>query len=234
MPKYKLVIFDFDGTLANSLPWFIENINKVAEKYKFNKIEESEYDTLRTFNRHQILKYVQVSKWKIPFIARYLRRLMNESINQIQLFDGIENLLSTLHNNKVKLSVVSSNSRDNITHVLGNKNSSLIDHFECNASLFGKPRKIKKVLKKYDIENHEVILIGDEIRDIYAAKKTKIASGAVAWGYNNIASLKQYQPDQAFENINDIISEVCGPTWTINNIKKADKITKKRYLPLHN
>lgn len=53
--KYKLVIFDFDGTLADSLAFFMETINLLADRYKFKKITSSEADALRGLDAKAVL-----------------------------------------------------------------------------------------------------------------------------------------------------------------------------------
>jgi phosphoglycolate phosphatase-like HAD superfamily hydrolase len=45
---YKLAIFDFDGTLADTLPWFLRTVNRMAETHGFNRIEAGDIETLRT------------------------------------------------------------------------------------------------------------------------------------------------------------------------------------------
>ena len=108
--KYKLIIFDFDGTLADTYPWFTQVLNEVADKYKFKKVAESEYEKLRGYDTNEILQYLGVPLWKMPMIANHMRKLMYKDIHQISLFEGIDNLLHCLSNKGVILAVVSSNS----------------------------------------------------------------------------------------------------------------------------
>ena len=56
--KYQLAIFDFDGTLANILPWFFSAVNRMAEKHGFKRIEDGEVDTLRGYNARQIVAHL--------------------------------------------------------------------------------------------------------------------------------------------------------------------------------
>ena len=54
--KYRLVIFDFDGTLADSFPWFVGTLNAVADKFKFKRIEEGAIERLREQGSGQALR----------------------------------------------------------------------------------------------------------------------------------------------------------------------------------
>ena len=205
MNKYKLIIFDFDGTLADTITWFSESINLAAEKYNFRKLTGEEMEELRGKETKEILSYLGISWWKIPFIASYMRQLMAEKISSIYLFDRVELLLNQLSDKNYKLAVVSSNSLHNVSQVLGPKNMALIDHIECGASVFGKDSKYKKILAKTKFAPHEVLSLGDETRDIEAARKVRIHSGAVTWGYAKGEVLRNAKANYTFENMDELM-----------------------------
>lgn len=207
--KYKLIIFDFDGTLADTFFWFKNVINKIADKYKFKRIEESEHDILRSYSAYKFIKHLGVPLWKIGEIAYDMKKMMEHDIRQISLFEGIDNLLQILSNKGALLAVVSSNSYENVRKVLGPENEALINHFECGVSLFGKHAKLKKVIRKISVQHSESIYIGDEIRDREAAKNVNIAFGGVSWGYNSVESLKAHSPMEIFHSIDDILEKIA-------------------------
>jgi NAD(P)-dependent dehydrogenase (short-subunit alcohol dehydrogenase family) len=70
---YKMVIFDLDGTLADTFPWFLSVLNGVADRYRFRRIEKHEVERLRGFNARQMVKHLGVPAWKLPLIARHMR-----------------------------------------------------------------------------------------------------------------------------------------------------------------
>ena len=203
--KYELIVFDFDGTLADTYPWFASVINLVADKYQFKRIDDSEADTMRGYGALEIISHLDIPLWKLPIIAKHMRSLMAKDINKITLFEGVDFLLQKLTEKGVKLGIVSSNACDNISRILGNVNMSYIDFSECGSSMFGKVSKLKKILKKSGVDNKYSIFIGDELRDIEAAKKVNISSGVVSWGYNKIQILKEKTPDEVFLNMNEIL-----------------------------
>ncbi|MBN2002580.1 MAG: HAD-IA family hydrolase [Anaerolineae bacterium] len=205
--KYKLVIFDFDGTLADSFPWFAGVINEVADKYRFKKIAEREQETLRGYTVNQILKHLDVPVWKIPKIAHHLREQMAQDIHEIALFDGVGALLQHLSQQGATLAVVSSNSYENIRQVLGD-NAGAIHHYECGIDVFGKASKLRKVLAKSKMRPEDAIYIGDEIRDIEAAHEVHIASGSVTWGYNRADVLRTHTPCEIFNSLEEIVEKV--------------------------
>ncbi len=180
---YSLAIFDFDGTLADSVTWFVEVFNEVARRYRFKQATRAELETLRGQDAPSVLRELGVARWKLPLIARHMRRLMARDIDKIALFPGAVELLRELDAAGVRLAIVSSNSRANVSRLLGAGTTALIEDFACGASLFGKTAKFREVLERTKVAPARVIAFGDEVRDIEAAETVGIASGAVAWGY---------------------------------------------------
>ncbi len=200
---YALAIFDLDGTLANSFPWFLRTINDVADRFGFRRVADEDVEALRHASTREILSRLEVPVWKLPAIARHARRLKGEAAAEISLFAGVEPMLRTLAGRGVQLALVSSDSEANARQKLGEA-AALFTHFDCAASLFGKPAKFRRVIRRAGVEAGRVIAIGDELRDIEAARNVGIACGAVCWGYAAPAALRAHGPDLVFERIDDI------------------------------
>src|SRR3954469_17440124 len=113
-----LVIFDFDGTLADSGGGVGGVFNEVAERYRYRRVSEEELQMLRGRHNREIIRYLGVPAWKMPFIANHLRRLMARDAATIRLFDGVDRLLAGLAGRGVTLAIVSSNSEDNVRRIL--------------------------------------------------------------------------------------------------------------------
>jgi phosphoglycolate phosphatase len=208
--KYRLAIFDFDGTLADSLPWFRSVFNRVATRYGFRTLDDAEFEELRGMGNREIIRRVGVPLWKIPLIAAHMKRQMAEDIDGIALFDGAAEMLLDLKSSGMRLAVVSSNSEGNIRRVLGRENAALIDHYGCGASIFGKPPKFRQVLRRSGVRAHEAICIGDEVRDAEAARSLGIPFAAVSWGYATPELLASQEPDQMFVSVGDITRAIRG------------------------
>ena len=146
--KYRLAIFDFDGTLADSFPFFVQVFNQLAEQHGFKKIDPDLAPTFRHYNARQIMKQVGMPDWKLPFVVKSFTSLMKQHAASISLFEHVDDLLLHLADNGVTLAIVSSNSYDNVSQILGPTNIKLISQFECGMSMFGKPARIQKVLRK--------------------------------------------------------------------------------------
>ena len=200
---YALAIFDLDGTLVDSFPWFLRTINDVADRFGFRRVRDEDIEGLRHASTREILSRLEVPVWKLPAIARYARRLKGEAASEISLFAGAAVMLQQLAKNGVQLALVTSDSEANARQKLGGS-AALFTHFECAASLFGKAAKFRRVVRRAGVAPQKVISIGDEVRDIEAARAAGIACGAVCWGYAAPAALRALGPDLIFEEIDDI------------------------------
>ena len=200
---YSLVIFDLDGTLADSLPWFRRNVNDVADLFGFSRIADEDVQSLRHAGSREILRRLKVPLWKLPAIARHMRRMKAEHLADIPLFPGTEAMLRALRDGGLRLALVSSDSEVNARRQLGDA-AALFSHFDCGASLFGKAAKFRRVVKRAGIKPSQAISIGDEVRDIEAARAAGIACGAVTWGYAAPDALRALGPDLVFERMEDV------------------------------
>jgi phosphoglycolate phosphatase len=214
--RYQLVIFDFDGTLADSFPWFSRVINDVADRFHFNRVAEHEVELLRTMDVHQLMQHLGVPAWKMPFIVRHMRKRKSRELDQTRLFDGIDRMLRRLHDAGIVLAVVSSNSETNIHAIFGPDNASLIRYYECGASLMGKSACFRRVLRRSGVSAAHAICIGDEIRDHEAAEKAGIAFGAVSWGYTAPDTLTARAPAMVFRSVNEIEGLSCRQARSVH------------------
>jgi len=208
-PKpFALAIFDLDGTLADSFPWFLRTINDVADRFGFRRVRDEDVEGLRHASTREILARLEVPLWKLPEIARHARRLKAEATAEIPLFAGVETMLRTLAASGVQLALVTSDSEANAREKLGEA-AALFSHFDGAASLFGKPAKFRRVIRRAGVAPAQVIAIGDEVRDIEAARAVGIACGAVCWGYAAPAALRALGPDYAFDRMDAIADVLC-------------------------
>lgn len=201
---YKLVIFDLDGTLADSFPWFLRVVNTVADRHGFRRIAAHEIETVRGKDAREIIAFFKVPAWKLPMIARDMRRMKSEHLHDIPLFPGVDRLLQALAAKGIVTAMVSSDSEENVRRALGAVNAPLISHYACGASIFGKARKFRRVLKRAGVAATDAICIGDEVRDIDAARKVGIAFGAVTWGYASAPALRAQKPEMMFSSMEEM------------------------------
>lgn len=207
--KYKVAIFDFDGTLADSFPFFLSILDELADKYHRERVTPEQLCELRKMTTRELLNYFHFPVWRLPLIGRNVNNQMSHNIQQINLFEGMDAVIQNLASLGMVLVVVSSNSYENVVRVLG-ENAALFSHFECGSALLGKKKRFKRVLKKLKVDPADVISIGDEIRDLEASRKMDIAFGAVSWGFTDPESFVSLEPDHIFHTVSEIDTVLTG------------------------
>lgn len=209
MPNFSLAIFDFDGTLADSFPWFIASLDQTADHFGLQRVDPNEINSLREMSSRDALAHLRVPMLKLPAITLYMHNLFAEGMHDIALFPGASEMLLALHVAGVKLALVSSNAEGNVRHVLGAA-ANVVDHFACGSSLWGKGRKFAGVLRALRQPPAGTISIGDEIRDIDAAHQAGLPAGVMTFGYNSRTALERRGPEFLFDDYDALLRTVLG------------------------
>lgn len=206
--RYRLALFDFDGTLADSFSWFLGVVNRLADDNRFRRMEEHEVEALRGQSARTLVGHFGIPTWKMPVIARQMRQHMARDISNITLFPGVDRVLQGLASRGIGLAIVTSNSVENVRQVLGPENAALIQHYACGVSMFGKRPKLRAVLRASGVSAAEAICIGDEIRDLEAARAEGLPFGAVSWGYTHPEALQAHGPEEMFTSLEEILQKL--------------------------
>jgi phosphoglycolate phosphatase len=188
------IIFDFDGTLADTLAVTVkifEGLLRGGEPMHAEEIER-----LRGLPLWRIGSELRILPWKVPYLVARGRAKMRREIPHIQIFPGVPELLHELNADGHKLYIVSSNSVRNINLFL--KRYDLRKEFiriSGGSGLLGKRRVLKRFIQKNRLDPAVTYYVGDEIRDIEAAHHAGLQAIAVTKGYNNEAALREHKPD---------------------------------------
>lgn len=203
--RWRLVVFDFDGTLCDSFDWFCGVLNDVADRYGFRRVEsEAERDALRLLGAREIVGRLGVPLWKLPMIARHMHGLAARDADRIGLFPDVPPMLAAIAASGLPMALLSSNDEANVRRILGPENAGLFARFACGASLFGKASRLAALVRASGVPPAAVLCVGDEIRDGEAARAVGCGFAAVAWGYNGAAALAALDPEVMAERPGEI------------------------------
>ncbi|CAM2904162.1 HAD-superfamily hydrolase [Legionella steigerwaltii] len=211
------LLFDFDGTLVDSYDCVIEKTNLLAEQFNFRKIKEHEIEHLRDLSSRELINFLGISFYKIPSLIRQIRHLLHEQMVHMKPVSNIPSILETFYKSGYSLGILTSNSVENVhiwldTHQIHHFFNFIHDESNC----FSKRHLLKKTLKKYKIDKNKVFYIGDETRDIEAAKRNNIQSIAVTWGYNSEKTLLKHHPTYLAKQPEDLLT-ICSPSFPVPN-----------------
>lgn len=201
----QLVIFDFDGTIANTLEATVKIYNKIASKHGLKKIKPYEIDSLRDLGARELIRKFKVSTLKIPFLIREFRSNLKKDIQNILPVEGIDQVFRDLKRKKIRTGIVTSNSKENVQLFLKEWGITNVDFIHSESSLFGKGKVLSHVVQQQGISRKETIYVGDEVRDIEAAHDVRVAIIAVSWGFNSKKRLIQSKPDYLISKPKEIL-----------------------------
>jgi phosphoglycolate phosphatase-like HAD superfamily hydrolase len=203
--KHKVILFDFDGTLAPTMEPVLDIINTFSDELKFKKITTKQAVKLRDKGARELLKQFNIPLWKLPFLVARVQKELTTKIPGLKPFPQIKETIKILKKRDFTLGIVTSNSKENVEEFLKNNQLTEFAFVYSEKNIFGKGKVIKNVLKKKRVKTIDTIYIGDEIRDIEAALLAGIKIIAVTWGYNSEKSLKKANPDYLIHNPQDLL-----------------------------
>ena len=200
----KLVVWDFDGTLADSLPTSVSIFNRLAPEMGFKPLED--VTAARGMSTRQLMRKHGISLWRLPRLVRKYQALVAEEADKLKLVAGLPAALSAITGTGLRLGILSSNREDNIRRCL--RANGAEGHFAFVVGypkLFGKGKALKRILRAERLHRDEVLYVGDELRDVEAAKKAGVKVAAVTWGFHTAELLRGASPDYVVNDASELI-----------------------------
>jgi phosphoglycolate phosphatase len=199
---YKTLIFDFDGTIADTLGETRLIFNKIAPDYGIREVAAHELDHLRHLSLKELLDHLDIPKRRVPALM-----MMRSNITQLKLIEGMPEVLVELRRHVRSFGILTSNSTSNVdlflrTHGLREQ----FDFISSTSKLTGKSKHLRAIRKTFSLREDEMLYIGDELRDVKASQKAGIPIAAVSWGFNSPESLAAAEPDYLFHKPAEFLS----------------------------
>ena len=196
--RYQLVLWDFDGTLADTLASVLQLYNELAGRHGFRPVDDPQ--AMRGLTPFEFLRGHGIPLAKVPSLVREMRAAHRARMATTRLFPGLPPVLEALRRSGCRLGILSSNSRENILACLrANRAEGLFDPVVGYSRLLGKARPIRRLLRAGRLAVRDVLYVGDEVRDIEAARQAGVAVAAVTWGFNAKELLARHAPDHLIE-----------------------------------
>ena len=205
----KLVVFDFDGTLADTIEEYMVICNDILEEMGYPRLSAEKIEELRHVGPKEALKIINFPKHKLPFLLRRSRDLLQQHYPELKAYPGIVDELKKLKKQGAVMGILTSNSLENVEPFLTQQNlRQYFTFIHCKSSFFGKKRHLKKILKTQKANPRECVFIGDEVRDVEAARGAGAHVIAVTWGATGRAPLVAAQPEAIIERVDEISESV--------------------------
>lgn len=211
----KAVIFDFDGTLADTIPDLLTAINRLRAKYGLSEVDEK-----------FVLKFVNLDtesfvRASVPEIGDNINegiRIYKEEYSRCYLektkpFPGMEELVRDLRSKGIRLAIFSNKLND---YICGLAKKLYPDMFEIPlgvGAIASKPAPdgVFMILDKFGVSADETVFVGDSEIDFETAKNAGVRAVGVSWGYRGrefLEKLGMYAVVDTTNELNEIIMKI--------------------------
>lgn len=191
----RVLIFDFDGTIADTFQLIVAISNHLADEFEFKKMTPEEAERMKHNTLNETIRQLNVPLLKIPMIVARAKDEVLKEITRIKPIEGLKEILMNLKTAGVTLGILSSNSFQNVSAFLRTHDLDVFDFVTTSSKIWSKNHNLDKLISREGFRMEDVVYVGDETRDIVAARKLGIRVAAVTWGYNSSEALEAHHPD---------------------------------------
>lgn len=204
------LLFDFDGTIADSVKPLFNLLNRLAPRFGKEPVSWQEFEKIKEMELAKIAKYLKIPKLKIFMAMPTVLKEYRSIINELQLFPGIRVLLEKLSDSGVPYALLSSNRDENLTDFLQKHELHGFEWVEGTDGVLAKQRSLQRLIHRHKLNKDSLYYIGDEMRDIEAARACQIKVISVSWGLHSRELLSTAKPDFLVDEPSEIF-EIIRP-----------------------
>lgn len=202
----KTLIFDFDGTIVDSVTTNLQIIKELAVKNGYQDLSDKYLANYKDLDMKKIIKEIKLPFVRLPFFINQFKKEQKISIPTLKPFAGIKDVLVKLNDKGYILGILTSNGKDNVLSFLKKNNLQLFSYIYADIGLFGKKNALIKMIRHEKLDKDNFYYVGDEIRDVEASRKASIKIIAVTWGMQSKEMLEKYKPDYIINKPAELLS----------------------------
>lgn len=203
----ELVIFDWDGTLFDSVGQIVASLQHAAQQFQQPLTNEAAKSVigLGLPEVMQIL-FPQVPQLQQDILQCYADHYVANSKGDAW-FSGVAELLADLKRQGIKLAVATGKSRKGLDRVLNQTNShDIFDITRAASETRSKPDPLmlQEILLETGVTVERAIMVGDTSYDLEMAQNLNMQRIGVSYGVHSVETLQQYQPLTIAHNVQDL------------------------------
>lgn len=207
--KYKLFVFDWDGTLMDSEAKIVSCMHLAIRDMNFEPRTDDQIRNIIGLGFKEALTVLFPEKASLyeKFVEQYRVYFLSEDSEKSPLFSHVEKLLTLLSSHSYFLAVATGKGRRGLAHVL--KESKLEPFFHvtrCADETFSKPnpQMLHEIMEFVGVDASETVMIGDTEYDLNMALNAGCDSIGIAHGTHDESRLKECKPLEIFQNIKEM------------------------------
>ncbi|MEM8505337.1 MAG: HAD-IA family hydrolase [Cyanobacteria bacterium P01_D01_bin.1] len=230
-----VLIFDFDGTIADTLDTIVRITNRIAPEYGYSPTTPEKLRYYQSLSTKEMLKQSEIPLFRLPFLLRQVRREMGVELDSVSVASDLVPTLRDLDDSGHRLMIMSSNSKRNILRFLRRQGiADLFSSVEGGVGLLSKSRALKRIIRQEAFDFSQVIYVGDETRDIDASKQVGVLIAAVTWGFSAREALAAQSPAFLIDHPRQLLGAaqtLVNPSWVRKDYRMRSPTTPSPATP---
>ncbi|MBU0676817.1 MAG: HAD hydrolase-like protein [Verrucomicrobia bacterium] len=200
------ILFDFDGTLAETMMLIHEIFNRLSGVYGYRHMPEEHIQQHRHLSLREFIESFGISFWKIPIIAIHARRLMHQDIHEAHPPDGLVEVLTRIHDSgRYRMDILTSNRRKNALKFLTEHSMGWFDEVQTTRRVLSKRKRVKQYIRQKGLDPQSLYYVGDTSVDVESAHLAGAKAVAVTWGLNTREALSRSKPDYLVDHPSELL-----------------------------
>lgn len=189
-----LLVFDFDGTIADTLMVAEHIIEDLGAEFNLPTVTHSQLLALKHKSIGELLHLSGIKWVQLPRFLRKARQRFRAHAHRVQPISGMPEALHDLAARGYRMGILTSNTQEGVSLFLDQHQLPPFEFIRSSRNLFGKDRALKRILKQHNLGPEDLVMIGDELRDMEAARKVSMEAIGVTWGFNAGSLLEKGTP----------------------------------------
>ena len=219
-----VLIFDFDGTIADTLDTIVRITNRIAPEYGYSPTTPEKLRYYQSLSTKEMLKQSEIPLFRLPFLLRQVRREMATELDGVSVAPDLVPTLRALSEDGHRLMIMSSNSRHNILRFLEQQGiAELFSSIQGSVGLLSKARVLRRMIRREELDFSQVIYVGDETRDVDASKQVGVLIAAVSWGFSSREALAAQSPAFLIDHPRQLLGAaqtLVNPSWVRKDYRR--------------
>jgi phosphoglycolate phosphatase len=210
--KFDLIVFDWDGTLINTIDWIVHCLQQAGEEFGFSKPEpQAAKDVIGLcINNAVAALYPKAdAETQKKIVSSYSQAYFSKHLSQDDFFFGVYDMLVGLKESGYQLAVATGKTRAGLNQALqATKTETLFDITRCADETASKPNPLMlhEIMRHTQAASDRTLMVGDSIHDLQMAQNAKVSSIGVACGANNKESLLKYNPLHCLQQPTELLN----------------------------
>ena len=209
--RFDVIIFDWDGTLVNSIDWIVHCVQRAAAESRCQIPETQAARDIIGLSLKNAIKQLFPgidADAQQRLVISYSEQFLSRQIDRDDLFDGVYDMLISLKQAGYQLAVATGKTRAGLDRaLLGTGIADLFCVTRCADETQSKPdpAMVNEIIKHLGSANDRTLMVGDSVHDLQMAVNAEIAAVGVSCGAHSRDVLEKHNPLLCLQHTTELI-----------------------------